>query len=517
MNISKYSKLFSFGTLYWAGLFVLLIYMFHDNVLSVDDIYYSFLADNTITLHRDFYYGTWLMHVQNVFMYYLPYKLGVNLQEWAQYFGAFIEASGMLILFIFYSKLFEFAQISKKMNLFLTSISFMLVFFLLNLLNFKDLLIYSGFFRFVIPSVLLVIWSYYLYKIFKFDDFGKVKLIVFLIFSVLVASSSEVAGVICIVSSFILIICSLLTKKECGEKFAVIFFAVFLGFAALLLTKGFQEHFTDKLQDQAFDLDTIAVNILPYLKACLKVLIPVNGFLFAVFLVFLFLNKKVQNSKDEMIFVSSLAASVIVFALSLVILGKTHYSGGYWIQHADIYVYFYFLYVEALALLSINLFNSIINKKFLLVCFYILLPLFFVSLIHLRISIENIKDYTYLRDKMMLHYMSESETEKIVLPYALYNNAFYNIISHVFVNFNAFLNLYSPEFTQHDKEFLEQYKDSMYINYYPIVFNFKPKNNNYPVEFVDGKSAMEMFTNNGGEYGEIQKHKYRFSDLEIKE
>ena len=113
--------------------------------------------------------------------------------------------------------------------------------------------------------------------------------------------------------------------------------------------------------------------------------------------------------------------------------------------------------------------------------------------------------------------MSEPETEKIVLPYALYNNAFYNIISHDFVNFNAFLNLYSPEFTQHDKEFLEQYKDSMYINYYPVVFNFKPKNNNYPVEFVDGKSAMEMFTNNGGEYSEIQKHKYRFSDLEIKE
>ena len=516
MNSNKLSKLFSFETIYWFLLFALLLYLFCGNILSVDDIYYSFLADAKITLHREYFYGTWLMPLQNLLMYYLPYKLGINIQDWAQYFGAFLESSFIFILFWYYSKFFESAKVSKKMNLFLTSISFMLLFFLLNLLNFKDILIYSGFFRFVVPSVLLVVWCYYLYKIFKSQSFGTVGFIVFLLFSVLTASSSEVAGFMCIIFSFVLLVYSLMNKKECGKKLMVISAVLVLGLLILLLTKGFQAHFSGKIQNNILSFETVAVNFLPYLKACLKKLFPINGFLFVLLCILMFLNKRVENSKDEMIFSLSLFSAIVVFALSLVILGKTHYSGGYWIEHTDIYVFMYILYIVLIDVLLINILNQK-SKKILLVCFFALLPLFFVSSVHLRVSINNIKDLTYLKDKMMMYYMSLPEQEKIILPYALYNNSFYTLIGHVYVDFNAFLNLYSRDFSLKDKEFLEMYKYSMYVNYYPFVYKFKFNGKNLPVEFIDGRSAMKIFNEMGGDYSEIKNHKYHFSDLEKKQ
>ncbi len=538
MNINNLNKCFSFEKIYWFGLFALLICMFHNNVLCVDDTYYNFLADAKITMHREYFYGTWIMPVNNFLMYYLPYKLGINLQDWAQYFGAFIEALVFVILFRYYSKFFEFAQISKIMNLFLTSIVFMFIFFLLNFWNFADILIYSGFFRFIIPAVLLIIWCYYLYKRFKFQSFGTVSFIAFLLFSMLTASSSEIVGFMCIISSFILFVYSVLKKKECNKDLAIIFIAILIGFVYLILTKGFQEHFWGKIQNGVFSFETLAINFFPYLKACLKKLFDINGFLLILFFTLIYFNKKVKNSDDEMVFSSSLLAAAIILAFSLIVLGKTHYTGGFWIEHADIYIFLYFLCISGMEVLSINLLNMK-SKKFILVCFFILLPLFCFSFIHLRVSINNTRDMTYLRDKMMLYYYrSSQEQDKIFLPYALFVDSYYPIVclhhplmyqesrydnkilsmaSNIFNNFDSFVNLYSRKIFPGDIEFIEMYKNSMYINYYPIVYKCKFNGKNLPIEFIDGREAMEIFVNNGGDYSEIKNHKYRFSDLEIKE
>ncbi len=511
MNIIKNNKLVSFVFIYWIGLFACLIYLFLGHVLCVDDIYYHFFADGRITMAREYYYGSWVMPVQNFFMYYLPYKLGVNIQDWAQYFGALFEAGVVFIFIKYFSKFFEFARISKKLNLLLTTISFMGFFFLLNLLKFKDILIYSGFFRFVLPSCLLVVWCYYLYKIFKSKLNGSILL--FYAFSVLTASSSEMIGVMCVIILLTLLIYSFVNKLECRKNFIIIFILLFLGLSLLLVTKGFQEHFVDKLQNRMFSFDVLFSNIIPFLKACIKQLFSVNGLLLISFFVWMYLNKKESTAKDEMIFALSLAFAVILFSLSLVFLGKTHYSGGYWIIHDDIYTVFYSLYVVIMAVLSINILKDS-SIKFMNILFVILIPLFLISVIHLKVAIWNIKDISYLRDKMMLHYMAKNE--KVVLPHALFANSFYTLISHVYVNLDAFLHFYLRDFSPSDIKFLDDYSEAMYINYYPFVYKYKYMGRKMPIEFVEGPEAMEYFAEQGGSWSEIKKHNYLFSDLEIK-
>lgn len=510
--MSKFKTVLNLKTIYWLGIFTLLIYLFLGNVLSVDDMYYNFLADAKITMQREYFYGTWVMPVQNFLLYYLPYKSGVNLQDWAQYFGAFIQAVCFFVLIKYFSKFFELSKVSQKLNLALTTISFMFLFCLLYTLKFRDILIYSGFFRFFLPACLIVIWSFYFYKIFKGQLYSVSKLILFCLFSFLTASSSEITGTICVCSALCLTIYSYLNKKENRKNLLIIFSALAIGLLLLLLTKGFQEHFEGKLQSGIFSFSIIKANFLPFLKVCIKRLFPINWLLFFLFFGFIYANRKF--GKEEIIFSSSLMISIILFSLSLVVLGKTHYSGSFWIMHNDIFTVFYGVYTVILIVLSLNLLK-ILSNKYLIIIFALLIPLFLLSVVHLRTSIENIKDFTYLRDKMMLYYMQKKE--KIVLPYALYGNAFYSLYSHIY-NFNEFLEMYKIEdYSDKEKEFVRDYSEAMYYNYYPFLYNFKYDGECPKIEFADGKEAMKIFENSGGNYDEISKHKYHFYDLELKQ
>ncbi|MBR6163682.1 hypothetical protein IKQ26_07330 [bacterium] len=508
-NIKKY---FNPEIIYWFGIFALLIYLFLGNVLCADDIYFNFLDRAEITMKREYYYGSWVMPVQNFLMYYLPYKLSINLQDWAQTFGAVIEALSITLLIKYFSKFFSLSEIQRKTNLILTSISFMFLFFLLKLLKFKDIIIYSGFFRFLLPSVLLVVWLYYFYKIIKNK---KVNLIFFCAFSLLTMSSSEVAGGILVCSSVLYFLYLLISKREIHKKQWTIFAFALFGLLVLLLSKGFQYHFSAKLENNIFDFSVLSNNLLPFLKVYLYNMFLQNGLFLVAFGGLIWLNGKKHNF-DEVFLSLALIISVFLFAFSLILLGRTHYETGFWVSHSDLYTVFYIVYTTVFIILSVPLIkffetqkeNNILKNLLI----FLFLPLFILSCVHIKTSVSNIKDFTYLRDKMTLFYLENGDD--IVLPYACHTHNVYMLINNTYINFNSFLKNYKRTSDKKEIKMIEEVYPRMFKSYYPLIYNYDLKGKNTSVTFVKGREAMNFFEYRGGRYSEIKNHKYHFSDLE---
>ena len=469
----------------------------------MDDIYYSF-QDDRIKLLKEYFYGSWVVPLNNLLFYYLPNKLSINLQEWAQVVGVIFQTSVLMLLFWYFSKCFCGFDVRKKLTL--TSIAIMAFFFFMYLVKNIDFVIYSGFFRFIIPSLLFFIWGYYYHKYLNGEKIPFLWLI-----SVVAASSSEVVGFIMVVTSFAMFA---YFEEEKSKNLLSVFVFSFIGLAILLCSFCFQRHLY--LKSGIHTISEFSVNIIPFLKVYLIKFLLKQGLFWLSIFGLIYLNRKyIKTCRVEIALSLALVGSIMLFVLSLVLLGKTHYSGGYWIIHRDLYTIFYTVFLFIFIILSLNLIKNdgteIFKKSFRILA-VLFIPLFILSCIHLKSSISTMKYFYLLRDKMVLYYLSKDED--IILPRALCPEFEFTVISHIKTDKKRFLNYYPLHrfFKDLPAEDNTEKFVKLLLNYYKQVYHYKSHKQNYYADFIDGNTAMDYYFDHGGKLPDKEK----FSDLEIK-
>lgn len=517
-------KKFNYEIFFWVALFGLIIYLFQNNILSADDEYCNFLEEDKISLWRHYFYGTWIMPFQNFILYYLPYKLSqfsfiprINLQDWAQTVGVTFEASVITILMVYFSKFFKLFGVEKAVRLLSTFFIFIMFIYCMYRIQFIEFIIYTAFFRFIIPVVMMVIFLYYLYKLVINE---KVNIYLLSLYAILMASASEESGVITIMSCVLLSVYAIFTKQEYTKKLIILTGFLIAGLLLLVLSPGFQDHVHFKLTETKENyLSTILGYVIPYTKVYVRQLFVYNKWAFTLFIILLFIPTNNEKYKSEKPFAVSLILSCLAFCYSLIFLGNTLNDSDFWIIHPDIYSIVYIVFLTILVVLSHNFLDFYAKTeklKLLLITLIILfLPSFCMQASSLKSLISNIKDVTYLRDKLVLYYLQFQED--IVLPYAVYRDNIYKLQENMDINFFDFLNSSCDfyDFENHKKVSDLEFRNMLH-NYYRYVYNFTNLPNNYNLIYMDGESSRMYLLNHGGNYNEISSHKYRFSDLDIK-
>ena len=147
-------------------IFLISAFILHNNVYCVDDLAFNFL-DKPFDLNRELWYGVWVMKLQYILMYALPFKFDIDLNTWGMFFGTAFKAFVLsLFAFIFY-KIFVFKGISKLYSSYLAFFFYILTFVFLSKTLYIDLILFSGFFRFFIPALCLYVSLYLIYKQFN--------------------------------------------------------------------------------------------------------------------------------------------------------------------------------------------------------------------------------------------------------------------------------------------------------------------------------------------------------------
>ena len=137
LNIGQYVI-----ALFFISIAVFSFFLQKNNVLYLDDIMLDFFK-NGIKFHVPLIgYGTWTLQFQNQLLYYLPHKLGLNIQDWALIFGGVFKSviiTGISFL------LYKFIRTEKTpliIALPLTFIFYSLLVILITNLTVNDFVIY---------------------------------------------------------------------------------------------------------------------------------------------------------------------------------------------------------------------------------------------------------------------------------------------------------------------------------------------------------------------------------------
>ncbi len=493
------------------AIFGINFYYLHNNVYCIDDLIYHFL-EYPLSLFRDYHYGTWIMPFQNLLMYILPYKLGINFQDWAGTTGTTIKSLTMTGLMFCFLKTFLTEKISKNISCYLSLFMFFLLFHLFGQNKFVDFIIMSGFFRFLIPAALLI---FSLYLVFKHFLGHKTNLFLILPVCFLTAWSSEIAAGILLINALVLLIYMETKAKNIKELLPYLAFllTVLVGAFVLVSSKGFYFHLTDKLGTQAVSLSAIYGNLREFSKVFLHSLIIKYSLLWLCALLFIRYNLKKGEIKYN-IFGFSVLLGVFLFGFALIFMGKTNYDGGFWIEHKDIYSVFIPAVLYSISTLALPFIKHNIDKKWLkkvFIALFIMSGIFFTfSGKKLYSELSAIKDYTYLRDKIRLFYLYKGETP------------IYPMSTHIFLadkNISGILKQKNDSDKYFDENFIKENSDgysTLDKYYYPLNYRVKIEGDITP-KFLNHKDGLKTFTQNGGSYEEVLKRKYRFKDLNNKD
>lgn len=520
----KLKKLLNYEILFWIGLFTLLLFMLQNNILSADDEFCNFLTGGRISLIRYYVYGSWVMPLNNFVLYYFPQKFQmlpfmsyINLQDWAQTAGVAFEASVLTLLMVYFSKFFKLFNVQKGARLLATTFFFILFIYYMYKVQYIDLILYTGFFRFIIPSVLMVIFTYYLYKLLINK---KANLLGLCALAILAASSSEVIGTISITTCVLLTIYAFYTKQEYRKNLIIITTFLIFGFLLLIFSPGFSEHVHLKLQETKTSyLSLIIGYLVPFTKVYINQLFIENIVFFIIFILLLCVPSSDGENNDKKALPICLIISCLLFCYSLIGLGNTLNDSDFWVIHPDIYTIIYIIFLTVIIMLSHNLI-SLYNEKgrlgiAALCLILVFLPSFYYQTKDLKSLLLNIKDATYMRDKMIFHYINSQED--VVLPFAVYRDNVYALQANMGIKFKDFYDTIRFDYWDRDdlKQVAEFEFDMLINNYFVYVYNGTIYPNHFNIEYTDGASAQEYFEERGGDISEIPQHKYRFSDLNI--
>lgn len=496
--------------IYLLIIFILSCFILCNGVLVADDIFFYFIQDG-IKPYKNFLYGTWIMEFQNILFYYIPYSLKINLNDWALSFGTFFKAIILTSIIFLYYRTGLINKTEKKINILSCSIIYFLLFICAKKIFFVDFIIYSGFFRFTLVSLLLLLFFYYFYKFYiKKED----KIFHIICLSIITASSSEIAFFILLATTSLILLYSLFNKLKKRKRtylLSMIFFSVIAGTVILVNNKGFQNNIDYKIIHNIPLIEIFTTSFLDFSKLFIKKFILDYAIFHIIFLVLLILNIKKRNL-ESVVLALCINISCFLFAFSLIFLGKTHYSGGYWLNHNDIYTILIPLFIFNIVILLFNFIETenpkIQNYVFisLLIINFSLFPAFINSVQTFKHSNQNIKAHSYLRDKIRLFYVYRSE-EPTVPNFGVLFSFFY-LIQNKDIEFgqsNIEINKDNEKHTFH--QWLENH-------YYKNTYKLENMNNrNKDFILVSDKEALKTFKEKGGSYNEIYKGNYHFADL----
>ncbi len=485
-------------------IFLIFFFIFRYNVLCADDLQYNFLVHSP-TIHSDFFYGSWVMQLQNISMYVIPYKLGIHFQTWALTMGSVLKAISLTAIFIILYKTLDVFNLKLRYLASFSAIFLLFLFYSKNI--YIDFLINSGFFRFVIPSSLMLILFYLFYK--TFSDL-KINLIFLSLLSFITAYSSEIAAVILILFSSFIILYKFYLKhsfKSC-IPFFIGFVSLFIGFFILISSHGFLMHLKTKL-DILSPLSSIFFYLPEYIPVFFKAIF-IDYYIFWIIVIFLLIINVKLNAHINIVFSSMIFLSILILSFSLILLGKTHYSQGFWINHADLYTVFFSLAFYAGFILFIPILNFFDKNYFfhvLFSVFFIIISiLFYNTSLSLHERIRTLEDYAYLRDKMILFYAYRNETPIVSIFTHLVNVYFY-LTPVSDLNPDSYLKELGVYPDDRKVGYL-----AMFGHYYPICYDQHISD----VIVLPHYKAMEEFVLRGGTYDEIISRKYSFENLKDK-
>ncbi len=466
-------------------LFFILIFYYTQIIMSgsvlVGDDLYTFFADG-IKLDKQLDYGSWVMYLMNLLLYYIPNKLNINLQDWCISYGSLIKTITVTGIFVYIYKFIRKSNQSVISSLLGTFILYAIFFILHSRMFFVDFMINEGFFRFIIPAFLTEVCLYYLYSLIRGERVNN-KLLTIL--SVITAASSEVAAVILI--STILIIS--IYKKE--KRYIKLMLMMIIGFIMLLSTKGFQEHINGKLTNEELQFQYIGEFLLMFIK----------NVIWDYIVIYIIIALLYVREKKEGFFSVIIIAGAFIFFISLFFMGKTSYNGTFWLDHNDIYSFLIIILIVAIAVL----FNKVDIKICILSVLILAYPFYDSSLL-LKNTLLNIKDNTYARDKIRLFYEYRNETAK--MPELVKFRMFYSVMTKERMDVNDCHPIKDVS-TKAEEDKLQ-----MLLNmfYYPIMYK---SGINTKQEII--KDGVEYYKKRGGSLREVELGEYKFSDLENRE
>ena len=446
------------------------------------------------------------MGLENVLMFFIPDILGINIQDWALSFGVFFKSLIMTLIVYINIKFLKLENSDNKIIIPLGCMSYLLIFIMLKQFLFIDFIIYEGFFRFIIPVLLLEIFFYNLYKMVVKSE-NNIKTVC--VTGFLTAASSPVAMVI---SLSVFFMSCLLKLKEHKKYFILTGIFLLLGIYTLISNDGFHSHFENKIKDNIITIDYIIELFPEFIKYYFEKIIFNFGFYYLLIIMLILINLKKKIDICKVIFPLFIIIGINIFLFSLIILGKTSFDQTFWITHRDIYSIIIPLYILSLIMLTGNsIINcSEINRKrilavFVIICI-ILLPLFYKSGMYLHNSLLSIKNHSYMRDKIRLFYIYKNENAN--MPEFSKFNSFFNLIKETETEIGQ--NEINNSFLDNHYEKLEK---NYFINVYKL-YKYDLKNANV---MESDKKALEIFLHKGGNIDEVYKGKYKFSKLKEKD
>lgn len=504
----------------FLSIFLISVFILHNNVYCVDDLAFNFL-DEPFDLNRELCYGAWVMKLQYFLMYALPFKYEIDLNTWGMFFGSVFKSFVLVLFpFIFY-KLFVFKGISKIGASFLSFLFYLLFFAFQSKTTYVDLTLFSGFFRFYIPAVCMCFTLYLVYKYFNGE---KVNSIFFLILGFICAFSSEVvAGILLTFSGLMLIYQFVNTVSDKSKKllpemlpYSSLFIGLVLGALKLLSTPGFQHNFTVKMNYSSLLISNIVSSFTDFYALMFKTIFLDYWYVWLILtLVFIF-NYRNSETKQNF-FVSFIFAGILIFDFSLIILGKTHYSGNYWLIHNDIHAIYISAMMFSFALLLpplvLKYSKTAIFKIILIILSVFALSIFTYFAHKLYDKLYNVKDFAYLRDKMVIFYALKKQQPILPISVHIFNPIFGKIC-----------NLNNKDISVLYLGFLEAPPGELYCGYeqmakyyYFLSYRVYIPEESLKLEYMPHYDAMDIYSENGGVYDEVLNRTYKFSNLKDKD
>ena len=428
----------------------------------------------------------------------LPYKLDLHPSYFKSIYFSYIEA------FIFIAFIFLFSKfISKKNNLemplYLLLSASAIFFFIQN--QPLTVFIYDGFFRMIIPVILWLIFLFSAINNIKNDN-NKISIIACLVVF-LCSISNELTCLSLFTGLFILSVVKIIQLKKFPLNYITYLTVSILGILLLIKTNAFYR----KSPDLMFDLtliNTVIGQFAEYLKDFVKYVFlkHIWAYLFLIFQI-VFINIKLpQNTyKNRLLTLNiSLLSGILLFFLSLIVIGKTHYiEGEYWLVHDDLHL----MYSIMLCAFNLTFLNVIIREnlleKYIISVFLLCISVFFIY--------KNILFYnSFLKSFIIPERIKYYTVEKMVRLADLKNKTAY--LPDKYMEDTTMWPLFdSPE----EQKTKRNNKNSRYIEY----LNQFEKNQkiNAEIIFTDENTVDKEFADNGGIITEEELHNIDFNKL----
>lgn len=453
-------------------------------------------------------HGSFAACLPNQFLgFYLPDFLNVHPQDFLLSVGVKIRCFLFLILPYCAAELFSLT--SKKRDFFpLIFLGFTLLLF--NALKFSivEFAMATAFFRMTVPIILwAVFWFCFSKNCSRKISVSSVIILSFV--GLLLGNSSETMAFITLVSALVLLIFEAFNtsfKKKNLFKY-IPFLFVIIGFLFLIFQPEFLYQL--ELKKQRFP-DVTIISTLPLIFVYVKeffVQIICRHWLSLAVAAAAFSYLAVKNKKGyskSLVLALSLYVGLISFYFSLFFMGKTHYTGNFWLCHFDLQYIFETCMIVISAIPCGLAFRELIfkirnNRKakvglaavFLVVALFVGCNFYFVAKNYVE-KTATVRKYMYVYDKMTLFWWKKEKTA--VVPYLF---DFGNVFS-----FMNGIDLPRKYTFYEDDDFHKCYMQTVY-----------PNTESFGYKFTFPDEAYKLYYENGGVLSEDELSGKIFSKL----